>query len=139
MEGDTFMVGNYHFQVLSYNFSDENEGSLILYVTIDDKSILFMGDATIKSEEYLLANYDLDRVTFLKVGHHGSRTSSSLEFLEVIRPTYSLISAGIDNKFSHPHLEVVNRLEEVGSKIYDVRETGMVEFNFSKNRIKTNN
>ena len=89
------------------------------------------------SEEYILDNYKLDDITILKVGHHGSRTSSSEEFIESVNPTYSLISAGVDNKFNHPHEEVIERLEENGSIIFNTQETGMVMFNFTNDRIKT--
>ena len=136
-EGDSFNLGNFNFLVISNTYSDENDSSLVLYSTIDDKKLLFMGDASIKSEEYILDNYKLDDITILKVGHHGSRTSSSEEFIESVNPTYSLISAGVDNKFNHPHEEVIERLEENGSIIFNTQETGMVMFNFTNDRIKT--
>ena len=137
IEGDSFSLGNFNFLVISNTYTDENDSSLVLYSTIDDKKLLFMGDASIKSEEYILDNYELDDITILKVGHHGSRTSSSEEFIESVNPTYALISAGVDNKFNHPHEEVIERLEENGSIIFNTQETGMVMFNFTNDRIKT--
>ena len=136
-EGDSFNLGNFNFLVISNTYSDENDSSLVLYSTIDDKKLLFMGDASIKSEEYILDNYELDDITILKVGHHGSRTSSSEEFIESVNPTYALISAGVDNKFNHPHEEVIERLEENGSIIYNTKINGMVMFDFTNNKIKT--
>ena len=138
-EGDSFSLGNFNFLVISNTYSDENDSSLVLYSTIDDKKLLFMGDASIKSEEYILDNYNLDDITILKVGHHGSRTSSSEEFIRTINPTYALISAGVNNKFNHPHVEVVERLEENGSIIFNTGINGMVMFDFTNNKIKTYN
>ena len=136
-EGDSFSLGNFNFLVISNTYPDENDSSLVLYSTIDDKKLLFMGDASIKSEEYILDNYEFDDITILKVGHHGSRTSSSEEFIDVINPTYALISAGVNNKFNHPHKEVVERLEENGSLIYNTGANGMVMFDFTNNKINT--
>lgn len=136
-EGDSFSLGNFNFLVISNTYPDENDSSLVLYSTINDKSLLFMGDASIKSEEYILDNYELDDITILKVGHHGSRTSSSEEFIDSVNPTYALISAGKDNKFNHPHKEVIERLEENGSIIYNTQINGMVMFDFTNNKIKT--
>ena len=136
-EGDSFSLGNFNFLVISNTYPDENDGSLVLYSTINDKRLLFMGDASIKSEEYILDNYDIRDITILKVGHHGSRTSSSEEFINSVNPTYALISAGKDNKFNHPHKEVIERLEENGSIIYNTQINGMVMFDFTNNKIKT--
>lgn len=137
IEGDSFSLGNFNFLVISNTYTDENDSSLVLYSTIDNKKLLFMGDASIKSEEYILDNYELDDITILKVGHHGSRTSSSEEFIDVINPTYALISAGVDNKFNHPHKEVVESLEENGSIIFNTGVNGMVMFDFTNNKINT--
>ena len=136
-EGDSFSLGNFNFLVISNTYPDENDGSLVLYSTINDKSLLFMGDASIRSEKYILDNYDIRDITILKVGHHGSRTSSSEEFINSVNPTYALISAGKDNKFNHPHKEVIERLEENGSIIYNTQINGMVMFDFTNNKIKT--
>ena len=136
-EGDSFSLGNFNFLVISNTYTDENDGSLVLYSTVYDNELLFMGDASIKSEEYILDNYDISDITILKVGHHGSRTSSSEDFINKVNPTYSLISAGVDNKFNHPHKEVIERLEENGSIIFNTQSDGMVMFDFTNNKIKT--
>ncbi len=136
-EGDSFNLGNFNFLVISNTYPDENDSSLVLYSTIYDKRLLFMGDASIKSEEYILDNYDISDIAILKVGHHGSRTSSSEEFIDKVNPTYALISAGVDNKFNHPHKEVIERLEENGSIIYNTQINGMVMFDFTHDKIKT--
>ena len=136
-EGTSFTLGNFNFLVINNSFDDENDGSTVIYTTIYDNKILFMGDASIKSEEYILDNYDIRDITILKVGHHGSRTSSSERFINCVNPTYALISAGIDNRFNHPHREVIERLNANNTIIYDVREKGMTMFDFSNNTIKT--
>ena len=136
-EGDSFNLGNFNFLVISNTYPDENDSSLVLYSTIYDKRLLFMGDASIKSEEYILDNYDISDIAILKVGHHGSRTSSSEEFIDKVNPTYALISAGVDNKFNNPHKEVIERLEENGSIIYNTQINGMVMFDFTHDKIKT--
>lgn len=137
IEETSFSLGNFNFLVINNTFDDENDGSTVLYTTIYDNKILFMGDATIKSENYILDNYNIKDITILKVGHHGSRTSSSEEFIKTINPTYALISVGIDNRFNHPHKEVIERLANNNTIIYDIREKGMTMFDFSNNTIKT--
>ena len=137
IEGTSFSLGNFNFLVINNTFDDENDSSTVLYTTIYDNKILFMGDATIKSENYILDNYNIKDITILKVGHHGSRTSSSEEFIKTINPTYAFISAGIDNRFNHPHKEVIERLANNNTIIYDIREKGMTMFDFSNNTIKT--
>lgn len=79
-QGTTFQVGNFSFQQLNTDLVDENSSSSIYYVVHPNMNLLFMGDATIKSEEYILKNYKIKNVDILKVGHHGSTTSSSLSF-----------------------------------------------------------
>ncbi len=136
-EGDSFKLGNFNFLVISNEYEDENDGSIILYSTIFDKTLLFMGDASIKSEQYILNNYELEDITILKVGHHGSKTSSSNQFIKTINPTYALISAGINNRYNHPNQEVVEELVDNGTIIYNTQENGMVMFDFTNNKIKT--
>ena len=74
--------------------------------------MLFTGDASIKSEEYILSNYDIKDIDILKLGHHGSRTSTSEELLEQTKPKLALISCGRNNRFGHPHLETIEKLNK---------------------------
>lgn len=90
--------------------NNENEDSLIIYTILNNKKILLMGDAGFDSENYILSKYDISNIDILKVGHHGSKYSTSKSFLENINPKYSLISVGVDNKFNHPDRETVNNL-----------------------------
>lgn len=86
-----------------------------------------MGDAGSETEKYLMENYNLNNVDILKVGHHGSKYSSSQEFLRLIKPKYSLISASSNNRYNHPHIETLNRLKEEGSIIFKTSINGMIK------------
>lgn len=99
---------------------DTNEGSLVAKLSLGETSVLLTGDSTTKTEKFILdkwgsAALDSD---ILKVGHHGSRTSSSVKFLEEVTPAYALISVGKDNKYGHPHQEVVTDLENMGAQVF---------------------
>ena len=85
-----------------------------------------MGDAGREVEEYLLEKYNFYDVDVLKVGHHGSKTSSSLDFINYVNPTYSIISVGRNNRYGHPNVEVLNNLEH--SQIYRTDLNGSISF-----------
>ena len=104
------MIGDFSFYSLGTTLSDENASSMILYGYIDNYSFLFTGDASYESERVLLSKYNISNIDILKVGHHGSNTSSSKEFIQKINPKYALISVGEDNKFKYPSSEVINNL-----------------------------
>jgi competence protein ComEC len=96
-----------------YQGSDENENSLVLRTEVLGKSWLFTGDAGKEVEQKIVRDFpDLD-VDMLKVGHHGSSTSSTEEFLKLITPEMAIISCGRANKFKHPNDEVLARLEKL--------------------------
>ncbi|MEP1151072.1 MAG: DNA internalization-related competence protein ComEC/Rec2 [Balneola sp.] len=98
---------------------DPNQHSLVLNVLYKKNEFLFTGDAGEAQERRLLENYgDLLNTDFLKVGHHGSRTSSELFFLQAVTPEISVVSVANNNKFQHPHQEAVQRLETIKSDIY---------------------
>jgi competence protein ComEC len=90
---------------------DPNDNSLVLRIDYRGRSLLLMGDAEAHEEAALLASGVLLRADVLKVGHHGSRTSSSAALLAAVQPRVAIISAGVANRFGHPHAEVVERLE----------------------------
>lgn len=99
--------------------SDPNERSLILEIVYGSTEFLFMGDAGEKQERRLIKNYrDLLNTDFLKVGHHGSRTSSSTFFLDAASPDISVVSLDKNNKFRHPHNEAVSRLHRQNTSLY---------------------
>lgn len=111
-------------------YNNENSDSLVLLIIIDNYKLLFMGDASISTEKDIMNNYDIGDVFLLKVGHHGSKTSSSEEFVNNINPVYSIISVGKNNKFGHPNKEVLDNLSD--SKIYRTDIDGSIEIMINK-------
>ncbi len=119
-------IGSYDFKFLNgLNSSDENDDSLIIYTKIMAQNILLMGDASVRSEKYILDTYNLKHMDILKVGHHGSSTSTSSEFIDQISPSISLISAGKNNLYGHPHRETLKKLED--SKILITQIDGSIK------------
>lgn len=112
------------------NISNENEDSLVIYFNINDIKVLLMGDAGYETEKYLLEEYNLRNLDILKVGHHGSKYSSSDEFIKIVSPKYSVISVSEDNKFGHPDISVIEKL--AGSKTYLTSKNGSVKFVLQK-------
>ena len=105
-----------------------NDYSICAYLTCGDTSFFFTGDASTPEESDLVENNILRSADVLKVGHHGSKESSTEEFLEVIQPSYAVISCGADNSYGHPTDEALERLSEYcGSQIWRTDEDGTVE------------
>lgn len=96
---------------------DLNERSVVLELLEDNKSFLLMGDAGFQTEEELLKSGLLREVDYLKVGHHGSKYASSIEFLEKVSPETAIISVGSKNRYGHPTTETLERLSKVGAEI----------------------
>ncbi len=116
------------------NYKNENDNSIVIYTEISNYKFLFMGDAGIKREKDILDKYNLYSIDFLKVGHHGSNTSSSKDFINVTKPKYSLISVGKNNRYGHPKDEVLKTL--MNSKIYRIDLDGSIEIKLNKNGYK---
>ena len=95
---------------------------------------MFMGDASVTTEKEILNKYNLPDIDVLKVGHHGSKTSSSKDFIDEINPNYSIISVGKNNRYGHPNKEVLNNLKN--SKIYRTDEDGSIMFKPKSNKLK---
>ncbi|MGE7115034.1 MBL fold metallo-hydrolase [Lysinibacillus sp. NPDC047702] len=104
--------------------TDNNDASIVLKIVYGNVSFLLTGDAGIALEKDMLQN-DI-QATVLKAGHHGSNTSSSEKFIQAVQPEVTVLSYGEGNKYGHPHAEVVERLQAVGSKIYATAEAGTV-------------
>ena len=115
-------------------YDNENDNSLVLLIIIDGYKLLFMGDASSKVENDLVEKYNLKNIDILKVGHHGSNTSSGINFIKTINPKYSIISVGKNNKYGHPNKEVLENLKE--SKIYRTDEDGSIMFKIKNNELK---
>lgn len=120
-----------------YLYDNENDNSNVIYLSIYDKNFLFMGDAGEKAEEDLINKYNLENITVLKVGHHGSKTSSSKNFIDYINPLLSIISVGRNNRYNHPSTEVLDNLSN--RIIYRTDIDGTIKFSIKKNKfaIKT--
>lgn len=122
------------FQFLNTReYNNENDDSNVIYFEYYYK-FLFMGDAGTKKENDIIEKYNLNNIDFIKIGHHGSNTSSSKEFINEINPKYSLISVGKNNKYGHPNQSVLDTLKN--SKIYRTDEDGSIEIKVNKNKYR---
>ena len=122
----------YFLQTKEYD--NENDNSNVIYTEIDGYKFMFMGDAGIDKEKDVLEKYNISDIDVLKVGHHGSKTSSSEEFINEINPKYSIISVGKNNRYGHPNKEVLNNLED--SKIYRTDQDGSIMFKIKNNKLQ---
>lgn len=113
-----------------YNGTNENAASMVLWLEYGRRSVLFTGDLEKEGEELLLAKHrregSLPDCDVLKVAHHGSDHSTSLPFLEAVRPEIAVISCGKDNSYGHPGKKLLKRLVSCGCQIYQTMEQGAV-------------
>lgn len=112
-------------------YDNENDNSNVVYFYYNGVKMLFMGDASAFRETDIIEKYDVGNIDFLKVGHHGSSTSSSKSFINMVQPKYSIISVGENNRYGHPNKEVLDVLS--GSKIYRTDLNGSIEVIFGSN------
>lgn len=133
------LLGSYMYLLNTKKFSNENDNSIVTYFEYQKYKFLFMGDSSSKTEEYLINNYNLTNISFLKVGHHGSNTSSSPLFINKITPKVSLISVGRNNFYHHPNKEVLTNLSN--SVIYrtDINKSIKIKINNKVKITKLNN
>jgi len=126
--GEAFSLGSAEVQILGpvKNYNSMNDMSIIVRIVYGNTSFLFTGDAEWDAEHDLVdADIDLS-ATLLKVGHHGSDTSSSYVFLREVMPEYTVISVGIDNGYGHPSETVISRLHDADSVIYRTDQNGTI-------------
>lgn len=110
-----------------------NNNSMVAKMHYKTITVLFTGDIEAKAEQQILnENIDL-KSTILKVAHHGSKTSSTEEFIKAVNCKIALIGVGQDNKFGHPNEEIIKRLEEYGNIIYRTDELGEITISITKN------
>ena len=121
----------YFLQTKEYD--NENDNSNVIITELHGYKFMFMGDASITTEKEILSKYNLPDVDVLKVGHHGSRTSSGKDFINEINPKYSIISVGKNNRYGHPNKEVLENLEN--SKIYRTDEDGSIIFKIKNKKL----
>lgn len=137
-DNDVLKINNYIFYILNPSYdTNENDSSIILYFTINNINILLMGDASRIIEEKIIQKYNLD-IDILKIGHHGSKTSTSINFIRKTTPYYGIISVGENNRFNHPHKEVLDILNNNNVNIFRTDYYGSIKFIFKdKLLIKT--
>ena len=111
----------------------EYDNSNVIYTKLDSYKFMFMGDAGVEKEKDILEKYNLSNIDVLKVGHHGSNTSSSKDFISQINPSISLISVGENNIYHHPNKEVINNLSK--SRIYRTDINNMVKLTINSKGI----
>ena len=139
--GYVFKVSDAEFTILSpQKISDNmNESSIVMRMTYDENSMIFMGDVGETTEQWLMRNYTAEQLhsDVIKIGHHGSRYSSTKEFLMTVAPTYAAISCGRDNEYGHPHSRVLNTLKALGIETLRTDLIGTVSFYFYGDRVST--
>ena len=115
-------------------YENENDNSSVIYTKLNGYKFIFMGDAGVEKEKDILDKYNLSNIDVLKVGHHGSKTSTSKKFIDEIKPKYSIISVGKNNRYGHPNKEVLDTLND--SKIYRTDQDGSIMFKIKKDKLQ---
>ncbi|HBE9108297.1 TPA: MBL fold metallo-hydrolase [Clostridioides difficile] len=121
---------NINIYVLSPSYIQEesNLNSIVFKLTFNNNSFLFMGDAEEENEKEILHSFKLNNINFIKIGHHGSNSSSSLEFIKKISPDIAAISCGYKNQYGHPHRKVIDNLKQNHVSIYRTDRIGDIVF-----------
>lgn len=137
-EGMNFNIGEFEVTLLAYfpDATKENDRSVITMAKIGNKKFLFTGDAEKATEADVLAeklNIDCD---VLKVGHHGSNSSSTAAFLKAASPKYAAISVGKDNMYSHPSNKTIVALKNCGAEVYRTDKNGDISFYVENGNIR---
>ena len=131
----TIPISNNNIAILNTKeYDNENDNSNVIYIELNGYKFMFMGDAGVDKENDIIKRYNISNIDVLKVGHHGSNTSSSKNFINKINPKYSIISVGKNNRYGHPNKEVLNNLEN--SKIYRTDDDGSIMFKIQNNKLK---
>ena len=130
------IYGTWHFLDM-IDYDNENDNSLVTYLKYYDYTFLFMGDSSFMVESNIIKKYQLSKMDFLKVGHHGSKTSSSKEFINYTKPWYAFIRGGRKNEYGHPNKETLENLK--GYIIYQTNLIGTVKLIINKNKVSFEN
>ena len=115
-------------------FDNENDNSNVIYTEFNGYKFMFMGDAGTEKEKDILEKYNISNIDVLKVGHHGSKTSSSKGFIDEIDSKYAVISVGKNNRYGHPNKEVLDNLNN--SKVYRTDKDGSIMFKMKNNKLE---
>lgn len=139
--GDSFDIGRVSFRCLNpekgRRFTDMNEASVCLVLSIKESGFkaLYTGDIEGEAESRMISELSCGRYTLLKCAHHGSKNSTPDRLLEKIKPACAFISAGVDNKYGHPHEELIERLDRAGTRIYATNKEGAVRMDVNGKRV----
>ncbi|MCW4023145.1 MAG: ComEC/Rec2 family competence protein [archaeon] len=108
-------------------FSDQNDNSVVTKLQVENTTFLFTGDAEEHAEQSMLVSSVASlQSDLLKIGHHGSYTATGQNFLDIVDPKYAIISAGLDNKYDHPHNQTLQKLETKNITTYCTIQTGTI-------------
>ena len=126
--GDTYELGEAKFTILApcKSYEDANNNSIALILKYGNSSFLFTGDAEEEAERDILNNGISIKADVYKAGHHGSKSSSSEEFVDVVSPKYAVISCGEDNDYGHPHAQTLNTFRSRGIEVFRTDEQGSI-------------
>lgn len=134
-DGENYKRGSLTVFQLNYGANylglEDNDASLLAYIEVGPYRLLNMGDLSSNYEQLLVKQYPHLNVTGLKLGHHGSQTSSSQSFLEYYQPQVAYISAGVNNRYNHPHQEVLNLLESLNIPYRSTTQCGAIQWTYS--------
>lgn len=134
-KGDTFKVGDSNCEVMTNSILDKNNlnlSSIVIRLEYGNNSFLFMGDSEEENEKTIT----WPKIDVLKVGHHGSNTSTSESFLNQVKPNYAVIMAGKSNNYGLPKERIIERLKNVNAQIYRTDEKGTIKITSDGNNIE---
>ena len=130
--GDSYTAGEIEFTILSplTKFRDYNDYSLVTKVEFGNTSAIITGDVETHSEKDMLDKYSFLelKADILQMGHHGSYTSNSTEFVKTVDPEYAVIPCGVDNEYGHPHRETLEKLQKYEITYFRTDEDGSIVF-----------
>src|SRR5699024_623907 len=128
--GESYQLGELSIDVISPSqlTNDPNEDSISIYFEFGETGIVMTGDAGTRAEAEMINARETLAADILHVGHHGSDTSTSANFLSAVDPDYAIISAGEDNSYGHPHQEIVDRLLDEEIEIFVTYQHGTIIF-----------
>ncbi|MGB4659545.1 MAG: ComEC/Rec2 family competence protein [Mobilitalea sp.] len=139
--GNKYLLGPASFIILapsSTDYNDLNDSSVVIKLTYGDTSFLLTGDAgTLSENEMLQSSFNLT-ADVIKLGHHGSYDSTSIEFLEAVNPTYAVFSVGADNEYGHPHFETLRKMINYNILTYRTDKQGSIVFTSNGKTISVN-
>ncbi|MEE6449764.1 DNA internalization-related competence protein ComEC/Rec2 [Gottfriedia acidiceleris] len=134
-EGMSWKIGKNYFQVISPikdYVGEENQGSIVLKAHIGGKNWMFSGDLDENGEDRLISKYPYLKSDVLKIGHHGSKSSTSEKFIKAVMPKFGIISVGEKNRYGHPTEEVLTRLKKYNVRILRTDKLGAITYEFKR-------